>query len=285
MKESKRVTKFRLGIIKAIPKFPNNRETKAKLSSMSLSILLIHYLSWASRYITVTSRKIVVEPTVTNDRRYRNLKLNIETLLEKARAGKDLNPHLSLLSHSRGFTPAAYEKGAKADRWADKDFLLNAMGYHHFHLGIKMEEKGHVERTDEVLFARVSRETFNAIGIFDHSVFESVGECISPERKRLWKIFDEHTTRGAPPGSVILVSPIATSGHPLHLTSTAQNYSWVIHKIDPKLDNRSFIEELYLGAGIEVPNKPIFEWALRISDLGICEKKHGHFFMLRRGFN
>lgn len=285
MKESKRVMKLRKEIIKTIPKFPNNRETKDELDSMSLSTLLMHYLSWISRYISVKPREIVIEPAIVNDNRYGNLKIKIESFLYKVRTGSDLTPHLSLEPHSHGYTPAASKKVSDVDKWADKDFLLNVMGYHHFHLGMNIEREGHVERTNDVLFACVSRETFTAIGIFDHSVFESVGENMSPERKRLWEVFDEHVTSGVPSGVVVISSPIATSGHPIHLVSTAQEYSWMIREVDPRLDDFDFVKTLYIGAGIEIPSKPKLEWTLNFSDLGIHEKNYNFFFMLRRGFN
>ena len=285
MEESKRVKKLRQDIIAAIPKFPNNRETKTKLEEMPLTTLLIHYLNWMSRYISVKPRKIVIKPAITSDCRWRNLKLQIESLLEKARKGENLTPHLSTQPHSKGYTPKSSEKRPDVDRWADKDFLLNAMGFHHFHIGTELEPNGYIERTNDVIFAKVSREEFTAIGIFDHSVFEPTGEDMSPERKRLWEIFDTHITREVPPGSFVISSPISTSGHPIHLVSIAQEYSSVIREIDPKLEDRKFVQDLYKGAGCEVPNKPKLEWALKFSDLGIHEKNLNHFFVLRRGFN
>lgn len=285
MDESKRVKKLRREIVNAIPKFPNNRETKERLEQESLTTLLVHYLNWMSRYIAVKPRKIVIEPTVTSDSRWKMIKPDVEALLAKARNGENLCPNLSIQPNTKGYTPAASEKGLDVDRWADKDFLLNAMGFHHFHLGKKIEAAGRAERTDEVLFSQVTREEFIAIGIFDHTVFEPTGDDMSVERKRLWKIFDEHTTRGVPPGSVVMASPIATSGHPIHLVSTAQEYSRVIREIDPKLDNHVFLEEFYQGAGFEKPKSPKLEWALNFSDLGIHETKSNHLFVLRRGLN
>lgn len=285
MDESKRIKKFRGEMVKVIPKFPNNRETKEQLELEPLTTQLIHYLNWISRYISVKSRKIVIEPTVTSDPRWKILKPNIEALLMKARTGVDLCPNLSIQPNTKGYTPAASEKGPGVDRWEDKDFLLNTMGFHHFHLGTKIEAAGHAERTNEVLFARITRKEFIAIGIFDHSVFEATGKNMSNERKRLWGIFDKYATRGAPTGSMVMASLIATSGHPIHLVRTAQEYSRVIHETDPKLDDREFIEELYQGARSEKPKNPKLEWALNVSDLAILETKANHLFVLREGFN
>jgi hypothetical protein len=55
-------------------------------------------------------------------------------------------------------------------RWSDKDFLLNVMGYHHFHLGTAVQRRGYVDRTDDLIFAEVRRDTFTVIAIFGMKV-------------------------------------------------------------------------------------------------------------------
>jgi len=285
MDESKRIVRLRSEVVKVIPKFPNNRETKEKLENMPLAMLFVHYLNWISRYISIKPRKVAIEPTVTSDQRWKLVKEQLEMFLDKVRSGENLTPYLSNLAHSKGYSPEASEKGPGVDRWMDKDFLLNAMGFHHFHLGTKLGSTGRVERTDDVLFARVGREEFTAIGIFNHSVFEQTGEEMSEERKRLWKIFEDHTSRGGPPGSIVISSPIVTSGHPIHLVGTAQEYARIISEVDPKLDDPEFVKGLYKESRIELSPKVKLEWALNFSDLGIHEKRGNHFFVLRRGFN
>ena len=108
---------------------------------------------------------------------------------------------------------------------------------------------------------------------------------MSDERKRLWEIFDNHTTRSVPPGSVVVSSPIATSGHPLHIVETAQLYARIIRQADPKLDDTEYIQTLYRGGQLQQPTKSKFEWALNFSDLGVYEKNQDHFFIFHRGFN
>ncbi len=285
MDGAKRVEELRNSIIKVLPKFPNNKDTKTKLEQMPVATLLIHYLNWRIRYVATRRRMISVESTAKRDPRWSTLQPKIESFLRKVELGKDLTPHLSLQAHSRGYTPMAAAKGRDADRWADKDFLLNVMGYHHFHLGTTIEPRGHVARTDDVLFARVSKEEFNVVGIFTHAVFESAGKGMTGERKRLWHIFDEHVTRGATPGSVVIAPIIAMSGHPLQLVSRAQDYSRVIHEVNPKLDDANFTADLYRDSGWEVPKRPKFEWELNCTDLMVVERSRCHYFVMRRGFN
>jgi len=90
-------------------------------------------------------------------------------------------------------------------------------------------------RSDDVVFAHVTRDTFTVAGIFNHTVFEPTapGQPMMAERSRLWKIFDERSARGAPAGSVIAVSPIVLSGHSLYFVNLASTYARVIRRIDP----------------------------------------------------
>jgi hypothetical protein len=173
--ESKRVRALRLGLAKQIPKFPNDKASLQSLERKPLGSLLIDYANWAIRYVAPRPRKVIIEPTASMDSRWKVLQKDIAAFLEKVKRGDDLTPHLSLEPHTRGYTPAASAQGPDVDRWADKDMLLNVMGYHHFHLNMTIEPKGFASRKveNEILFAHVTREEFTVVGIFDHSVFST----------------------------------------------------------------------------------------------------------------
>ncbi len=161
------------------------------------------------------------------------------------------------------------------------------MGYHHFHLGLSTEPKGFVTRTNDLLFAKVSRDSFTVLAIFDHSVFDmnfSTG-TMTMERERLWSLFEEHSSRGLPPGSVYAPAMITTSGHSLHLVRLADNYSYIIREIDPKLDDIAYIQEMYQSAGIACPKKPKLPWHLNCLDLGLLDSSSNTFFILKYGPN
>ena len=67
--------------------------------------------------------------------------------------------------------------------------------------GMAVETAGHVTRTDEVLFAEVTRDQFNVVAIFDHAVFDKtdkVTKTMTAERDRLWGLFTKISSRGAP---------------------------------------------------------------------------------------
>ena len=105
--ESKRIKDFRLKLAKQIPKFPNDRASLRVLEAKALGPLLIDYANWAIRYVAPRPRAVVPEDSATSDPRWQSLSSEIEVLLSKVKQGQDLTPHLSLMPHTRGFTPAA----------------------------------------------------------------------------------------------------------------------------------------------------------------------------------
>jgi hypothetical protein len=284
--ESKRVRALRLGLAKQIRKFPNDKASLQSLERKPLGSLLIDYANWAIRYVAPRPRKVIIEPTASMDSRGKVLQKDIAAFLEKVKRGDDLTPHLSLEPHTRGYTPAASAQGPDVDRWADKDMLLNVMGYHHFHPSMTMEPRGFARRTNEILFAHVTREEFTVVGIFDHSVFESEpGQPLNPERERLWRIFDERLTRHVPPGSVVVASPIATSGHSLHFTLLTADYARLIGDEDQRVEDPAYISALTAGTAFVMPAKPKWKWHLHYLDLGLIEKTSGFFLLFRKGPN
>jgi hypothetical protein len=277
--ESKRIKAFRLDLAKQIPKFPNNKAPLRLLQAKALGPLLIDYANWAIRYVPPRPRAVVLEPSATNDSRWQSLSSDIQALLSKVEHGHDLTPHLSRRPHTRGFTPATSGIGAHVNRWADKDMLLNVMGYHHFHFN------AFPMRSDDVLFAHVTRVTFTVVGIFDHTVFKFSNrrKPMMAERNRLWQIFEERATRDAPTGATVVLSPIVLSGHSIYFVNLSSNYARVIAHIDPKLDDSSYVRGLYQQAGLSVPANPKWSWHLNYLDLGLLDKETGVFFLLCKG--
>ena len=104
---SKRIRAFRLGLAKAIPKFPNDRTSLQALESKSLGPILIDYANWAIRYVAPRPRKVIVEPAASSDPRWALLQGDISNFLSKVERGDELTPHLSFEPHTRGYTPAA----------------------------------------------------------------------------------------------------------------------------------------------------------------------------------
>lgn len=282
---SKRVINFKEHLIKTIPRKPNNKETLKLIQDKSLTDILIIYLNWAARIVPARKRRVIIEPALTADKRWRSISSGVNSLLEKVRKSEELTPHLSLKSYKEGFCPLEKHPDGKIDSWSDKDLLLNVMGYHHFHLGIELEKAGHVKRTDDVLFAEVTREEFIAIGLFNHSVFEGGRESaeLTLERKKLWVLFDERSSRGIPPGSVYMPYSIASSGHRTDHVMQAIRYADIIRQIDAKLDDPSYLSEIFGVTERAAVARLKPKWHLNHSDLGVLDERTSSFCVFSWG--
>lgn len=285
MEESRRIKNLKKRLIKELPFFPNDRDTLSELEQQGLNSLLIHYLHWKTRIVPPRRRKVQIAPEVTSDKRWRSLRPGIDALLEKVRAGEDIYPYHSLRAHKNGYTPVQRVHDGEVDSWEDKDQILNTKGFHHFHLNMNIQSTGLSERTDEVLFAFVSRDTFHAIAIFDHDVFGNVKSTgtMTAEQERMWQIHEKHVTQGMEPGTVYFTNPITTSGHPVYLIRMADYYSQLICDTDSKLDDRLFINNLYDQGNLEHPTKYNFEWRIEHLDLSIFDKKTNVLFNVHKG--
>lgn len=284
--EPKRIKQFRLEVAKIIPKFPNNRATLQELQTKALGPLLINYLNWASRLISIRPRKIVIEPTLTADHRWKKLSADTKIILGKAERGENLNTHLSLKVLRNGFTPATSIVSPGTDKWADKDFLINTMGYHHLHLSHVLEPGGHFKRTVDVLLAQITKSTFHAIGFFDHSVFDSPDPEnleMSAERERLWKIHHERKSLGRELGGVYISTPITTSGHSLNHVRLAGDFAKIMYAIDPKLDTLSSRSEIFPDVTYDTLKAMKLSWRVIFTNLGLFDKTTSSFYVLKYG--
>lgn len=279
--KSPRIKRLRRDLIKAIPRVPNNKASLRHMEAKDLSDLLIDYTNWRSRYVGERQRTVSIEPGAKADRRWSDHTAAIKAFLDKVQRGDDLTPHLSLEPHTRGYAPAARAPDATPDdRWSDKDLLLNVMGFHHFHLGTATQKRGHVDRTDELIFAEVRRDTLKVIAVFDHDVFDKN----SRERARLWALHNKSITRGVEPGRVVVSAMIATSGHALPVVRYAQDCARIIRKIEPKLDEPEYVKSLY-NPPEEMPAKSKLSWGFRHLDLAVYDAAKPISIIFKKGWS
>lgn len=284
--ESKRLKKLKKDLVEAIPRFPNNKSTLQALQAMRLTELLVAFLSWKVRLVGSRPRRVKQAGVLNADPRAAVLKPNIEALLGAVQSGSDLTPYLSLSATSDGFTPA--DRNHPKGLWADKDFLLNVMGFHHFHLGLTKEPAGHYKRTDEVLFALVSRDEFEIIGLFTHDAFEhdDKGE-MTPELRNLWAAHQKRLSQGRLPGEIYIGGMagmgIAGSGVPVAIVQMAIQYVRTIKEYEKNLEMFEFAKTLYSEGNI--PTKSKFIWSFDHLDLVLIDEGAGQLVRITKGLN
>jgi hypothetical protein len=284
----KRIKAFRRGLIAAVPRFPNDKASLKAMEAKSLTDLIITFIGWQLRYVAQRQRKVTGLANLAGDPRAAALKPNIDAFVKAVEAGNDLTPYLSLEPHGHGYTPVADPKAGGTNMWADKDFLLNVMGLHHFHLGLTMEAAGHAVRTNEVLFASVTRDELEILGLFDHAAFEHQADgTMTPERVKLWQTYEARQTAGALPGQLIVGGianlGITTSSQPVAVVRTAMQHVRRMREMDPMLDDRAYLATLYQNVG--VPAKPKPQWCYRHLDFGLYDEPANWFGLLERGPN
>ncbi len=282
---SKRIKALRQELIGLVPRSPNDRASLQAMNAKTLNELLVVFIGWRLRYVGMRQREVVGRDVLARDSRAAVLKENIDTFLEVVEKGGNLVPYLSIKPRTKGYTPAAEQRGPGAN-WADKDFLLNVMGLHHFHLGLTMEAAGHVARTNELIFASVTRDRFEIIGLVDHAVFdhESDGSMTS-ERTALWSLYEQYKAANGLGGQLSIGGfadmGISTNGQPVEVVRTAQEHVCVMQKIDPKLDNPAFVQSLYPDGTA----KSKLKWHYNHLDFGLLDESTGCFLVLRHGPN
>lgn len=280
--EPKRIRSFKVELANMVPRFPNNRETLRRLEEKSLGGVLVDYLNWAIRYVRPHQREFRILDSALSDPRFELYRDQIVAILAKVRSGEDLTPYLSMRPHTKGYSPNAGLIGPDSDRWSDKDFILNVMGLHHLHLDAMPHNK---KRSDDMLFVEITRTTFTLVGIFNHGAFTSPSSRWSDEKDRLWRMFEARATAGTPPGTMVALSPIATSGHGLDTSYRAVGYARKISAMDHLIDNKTFIEKIYADAKQMVPKRPKLKWAAYFQDIGMYDVATRGFFSVCSGPN
>jgi hypothetical protein len=214
------------------------------------------------------------------------LKPNIDAFTKAVEAGVDLSPYLSKKAHREGYVMGADPEQTNTATWEDKDFLLNVMGFHHFHLGLHRQASGLMGRTDEVMFAHVSRDTLNVLGLFDHTVFDwTIDDAMAPERERLWSVHDECQAAQAGPREILMGGlgglGITMAGTPTVVTKNAMRQIELIRKTEPKLDEPEYVGEVF--AEFPVPGKVKPAWQYIHLDFGLLNEATGDFKCLMPG--
>ncbi len=269
-------------------RFPNDKTSLQAVQAKSLTDLLITFIAWRLRHVGIRPRQIVGRANLAGDPRATALTPEIDAFLTVVEDGHDLTPYLSIEPRTKGYTPAAEGRGPGKDSWADKDFLLNVMGLHHFHLGLTLEAAGHAVRTNELLFASVTRDTFEIIGLFDHGAFDYEDDgTLTAERQKLWSVYEAREAAQKLPGQLSVGGfggfGITLSSHPMVVVKAAQDHVHVLRDIDPKLDDPAYVDSIY-SEGL-VPTNPKPKWIYRHLDLGLLDEAASHLAVFRYGPN
>ncbi|TIX91118.1 hypothetical protein [Rhizobium sp. P44RR-XXIV] len=274
-----RVAAFRASMILQLPRAPRNKASLAMLASMPTRELILRFVTWRMRLVPAKPRTVALWAEGVTEAQFRGLVPELQPLLQKVERGGDLTPHLSRLVESRGvILPGANP----ADKGKDLDAILIRSGLRHFHLGA--EGPGNrVERSHRLIFAEVLHEEFRIVAISDHGAFDQG----SPEQQRFLAICRSYIEKGMAPDSFYMMNPVMSSGHSMVVTMFGLRCEKEIERLDPQLDDPTFIDSLYNGQPISIgdtqivrPREPKFAWHFDDLKFGILDRRTKVFFCL-----
>ena len=94
---------------------------------------------------------------------------------------------------------------------------------------------------------------------------------IASSADALFEIFEDRAKAKAPAGSVVVLSVPSLSGHSADMSFLSWRYCNAIAEVDPKLGDRSYVDQLYRNAGRAPPANPKLGWGFRYLDLGLVD--------------
>jgi hypothetical protein len=272
-----RIKAFRSGLVKLLPKVPNNREAAERLESQTTNNLILTFLTWRMRFVPAKPRIIKLWSGWSaglDPGSFFFLRPSLEEFRTNVESGDDLMPYLSTRVNRSAF---AINSGHARD---EIDFVLTKFGLHHFHVS-PLTDQNPKRRGDKLIFANVSDSEFNIFAVSDHDAF-STG---SSEWRRLFRVSNLYIQSQIPQGAFYMQNPVMSSGHRLVMVLFSNACEARMLQLDPKLDDPTFVDQLYNGQPIERdgkpvqrPKKPHFRWSFNDMDFGILDSKAGVFF-------
>jgi hypothetical protein len=118
-------------------------------TNMDKQQISISYFNLLHRLIDARPRKVYISKELKCPKKH---KMGFDALVKKIEKGIDLTPHISTNILDLNY----------------KDGLLNDWGIYHLHLGTQYDDKGFVNRTGSLLFARFTKKEAYLLKIMPH---------------------------------------------------------------------------------------------------------------------
>lgn len=276
---STRVRKFRTKIINSIPRVPNTKESRSYMENKPTSWLISTFVTWKQRQVPAKPRRISLWSGGIAPSDFAVAKPRIRMLLQKVEEGDDLTPHLSYLIDTKGvILPGA----GPAEQGKDIDSVLTRYGMHHFHTG-EITPQSPKGRSGMLVFAEVTASEFRIVAIANHQAFKAE----TSEQHALSRICMSYCARDIPQASGFMLNPVTSSGHSAIVMMFGLKCQAEIERLDPLLDDASFIDKLYGGQPIlregrpvERSANPLLVWHFNDLEFGILDQSTMVFFNL-----
>jgi hypothetical protein len=279
MVDSPRVRMFRAEIINSIPRVPNTKASRSYMESKPTSWLISTFVTWRQRQVPAKPRRVSLWSGGITPSDFAAAKPRLRVLLQKVEKGEDLAPHLSYLVDTKGvILPGA----GSTEKGKDLDTVLTRYGMYHFHIG-EITPQNPKGRSGMLVFAEITDSEFRIVAIADHYAFKAR----TAEQHTLSRICMSYCARDVPKDTGFMLNPVMSSGHSAIVMMFGLRCQAEIQRLDPLLEDASFIDKLYgeqhiLGDGQPVarPSRPSLGWHFNDLEFGILDRKTMVFFNL-----
>lgn len=159
------ITNFEQNLIDYIfNDFGVNEEHKlySALKEQDLKTLIITNINYRKRNPVQKKRTVYFSKEILKNGKYNENLSVIQEIKTKFENGENISPYLSKASK------VIFAPNPK-NRYADKDLLLNDWNINHLHLGENIQKNGFVQRTKDVLFCRITKDSVYFIDILSHN--------------------------------------------------------------------------------------------------------------------
>lgn len=156
-------------VLKTLPYDRSDAATVEALEAKSIPELLIIYLNWQNRLISIQPRRVFISGALKSNPIYQNSLSEIEKLFDEVRNGENLAPRLSRQIEIGFCLPKkGKSKPLSVSNRPDLDLLLNDWNIHHLHISSEVQPDGFVRRGNYVVFGIFTPDKAFLIDICDH---------------------------------------------------------------------------------------------------------------------
>lgn len=134
-----------------------------------------------------------------------------------------------------------------------------------------------------LVFAEVTDREFRIVAVADHDAFKAG----TAEQQTLSRICMSYCARDVPKDSGFMLNPVMSSGRSAIVMMFGLRCQAEIERLDPLMDDASFIDKLYgnqtilrEGQPVERPASPSLGWHFNDLEFGILDRKTMVFFNL-----
>jgi hypothetical protein len=153
---------------------------------------------------------------------------------------------------------------------------------HHFHIG-EITPQNPKGRSGMLVLAEITDSEFRIVAIADHHAFKAR----TAEQHTLSRICMSYCARDVPKDTGFMLNPVMSSGHSAIVMMFGLRCQAEIERLDPLLEDASFIDKLYGEQHIlreeqpvERPSRPSLGWHFNDLEFGILDRKTMVFFNL-----